>query len=80
MYAILGDGECQEEMVWEAAVAAVHYRLDNLIAIVDNNGCQTDGFTRDVLNIEPLGDKWSGFGWHVSRIDPSRRGRSCAGS
>jgi transketolase len=69
VFAMLGDGEVQEGVVWEAAMAAAHYRLDNLIAIIDNNGCQTDGFTRDILNVEPLEDKWSGFGWHVSRID-----------
>jgi transketolase len=69
VYAMLGDGEVQEGIVWEAAMAAVHYKLDNLIAIVDNNGCQTDGFTRDILDVEPLGDKWRGFGWEVSRID-----------
>jgi transketolase len=69
VYAMLGDGECQEGIVWEAAMAAAHYRLDNLIAIVDNNGCQTDGFTRDVMSIEPVCDKWRGFGWQVSRID-----------
>jgi transketolase len=69
VYAMLGDGECQEGVVWETAMAAVHYRLDNLIAIIDNNGCQTDGFTRDILGIEPLEAKWRGFGWDVSRID-----------
>lgn len=69
VYAMLGDGEVQEGVVWEAAMAAVHYKLDDLIAIVDNNGCQTDGFTRDILGVEPLDEKWRGFGWRVSRID-----------
>lgn len=69
VYAMLGDGEVQEGVVWEAAMAAVHYRLDNLIAIVDNNGCQTDGYTKDIMGIEPLDEKWRGFGWDVSRID-----------
>jgi len=68
-YAMLGDGECQEGVVWEAAMAAAHYRLDNLIAIVDNNGCQTDGYTRDILAIEPICEKWRAFGWQVSRIN-----------
>lgn len=69
VYAMLGDGECQEGIVWETAMAAVHYKLDNLIAIVDNNGCQTDGFTRDIMGIEPIDEKWRGFGWEVARID-----------
>ncbi len=69
VYAMLGDGELQEGVVWEAAMAAVHYRLDNLVAIVDNNRCQTDGFTADVLDVEPIERKWEGFGWHVERFD-----------
>lgn len=69
VYAMLGDGECQEGVVWEAAMAAAHYRLDNLIAIVDNNRCQTDGFTGDIMGVEPLTDKWHAFGWDVQRID-----------
>lgn len=67
--AILGDGECDEGQVWEAAMAAAHYRLGNLIAIVDKNGLQIDGFTKDVMNSEPLADKWRSFGWEVFEID-----------
>jgi transketolase len=69
VFTMIGDGEVQEGVVWEAAMAAVHYRLDNLVAIIDNNRCQTDGFTRDIINVEPLEGKWTGFGWHVTRID-----------
>ncbi len=69
VYAMLGDGELQEGVVWETAMAAAHYRLDNLIAIVDNNGCQTDGFTADIMAVEPLEDKWKAFGWQTQRID-----------
>ena len=69
VYCLLGDGELQEGQVWEAAMSASHYRLDNLCAIVDNNGLQIDGFCCDVMSIEPVVDKWRGFGWHVIDID-----------
>lgn len=69
VYAMLGDGEIQEGVVWEAAMSAVHYRLDNLIAIVDNNRMQTDGFTGRIIRVEPIEDKWRGFGWDAARID-----------
>ncbi|MGM0365979.1 MAG: transketolase [Actinomycetota bacterium] len=69
VFAVLGDGECGEGQIWEAAMAAAHYGLDNLTAIVDRNGLQIDGFTRDVMNSEPLGDKWKAFGWKVLSID-----------
>lgn len=69
VYCLLGDGELQEGQVWEAAMTASHYRLDNLCAIIDNNGLQIDGFCCDVMRIEPLTDKWSAFGWHVIDID-----------
>jgi transketolase len=69
VYCLLGDGELQEGQVWEAAMTAVHYRLDNLCAIVDNNGLQIDGFCCDVMGIEPLTDKWRAFGWNVFEID-----------
>jgi len=65
VYALLGDGECEEGQVWEAAMSATHFRADNLVAIVDRNGLQIDGWTRDVMNLEPFADKWRGFGWHV---------------
>lgn len=69
VYCLLGDGEIQEGQVWEAAMTAGHYRLDNLCAIIDNNGLQIDGFCCDVMRIEPLADKWRAFGWHVVKID-----------
>jgi transketolase len=65
VYSIHGDGELQEGSIWEAAMSAAHYNLDNLIAIVDRNGLQIDGKTEEVMKLEPLGDKWSSFGWHV---------------
>lgn len=66
IYCILGDGELQEGSVWEAAMAAGHFRLSNLIAIVDRNRLQIDGKTEDVMNLEPLRDKWQAFGWNVA--------------
>lgn len=68
-YVLLGDGECQEGMVWEAAMAASHHRLKNLIAIVDCNGVQINGWVNDILRIEPFADKWRAFGWSVIEID-----------
>lgn len=69
VYAMLSDAELQEGVVWEAALAAAHHHLDNLVAIVDNNRCQTDGFTAEIVAVEPIGEKWAAFGWHVQRID-----------
>ena len=69
VYCILGDGEIQEGQVWEAAMTASHYKLDNLCAVVDNNGLQIDGYVRDVMNIEPVREKWLSFGWHAIEID-----------
>jgi transketolase len=69
VYALLGDGECDEGQVWEAAMAAAHYKVDNLVAIVDKNGLQIDGWTKDVMNLDPLTGKWQGFGWEVFEID-----------
>jgi transketolase len=69
VFAMVGDGEMQEGVVWEAAMAAVHYRLDNLVAIVDNNGLQTDGFTADIMGVERIEQKFAGFGWETLRID-----------
>lgn len=68
-YVLLGDGEMQEGQVWEAALAAAHYRLDNLCAIVDQNGLQIDGNVADVMNIAPLGPKFLAFNWHVVEVD-----------
>ncbi len=68
-YALLSDGECQEGQTWEAALSAAHFRLDNLLAIVDFNGLQLSGWTRDIMNLEPLVEKWQAFGWHTIDID-----------
>nr|WP_145018983.1 transketolase [Geobacter argillaceus] len=69
VYALLGDGELQEGQVWEAAMAAPHYRLDNLCALVDCNGLQIDGEVAKVMNVAPVADKFRAFGWHVLEID-----------
>lgn len=69
VYVILGDGECQEGQIWEAAMTAAHRGLDNLCAILDYNGLQIDGWVREVKNIEPIADKWLAFGWEVFYID-----------
>ena len=66
---VLGDGELQEGLVWEAAMAASYHRLSNLTAIVDCNGLQINGWVNDVMTIEPLADKWKSFGWSVIEID-----------
>jgi transketolase len=68
-YVLLGDGECQEGQTWEAALSAAHFKLDSLTAIVDCNGMQLSGRTRDVMNLEPLTHKWQAFGWHTIDID-----------
>jgi len=65
VYCILGDGELNEGSVWEAAMSASHYNLDNLVAIVDRNKLQIDGYTEDVMKLEPLSEKWESFGWQV---------------
>lgn len=65
VYTILGDGEIQEGMVWEAAMFAAHNKLDNLIAVVDNNGLQIDGNIADVCSPYPIDEKFKAFGWHV---------------
>jgi transketolase len=69
IYVLLGDGECDEGQVWEAAMAAANYKLDNLTAIVDNNGIQLVGWNKDIMNLEPFGQKWAAFGWNVIEID-----------
>ncbi|MFA5536970.1 MAG: transketolase [Bacillota bacterium] len=69
VYVLLGDGECQEGIVWEAAMAAAHYKLDNLTCFLDWNGLQIDGPTAEVMSPEPLNEKWRAFGWHVLEID-----------
>ena len=69
VYAVLGDGEIEEGQVWEAAMFAAHYKLDNLLAIVDNNGLQIDGKITEVMNPQPITDKFAAFGWHVITMD-----------
>ena len=69
VYAILGDGECDEGEVWEAAMAAAHHKATNLIAIVDRNRIQNDRFTDEVMWLEPLAQKWRSFGWRVLECD-----------
>jgi transketolase len=67
-YCLMGDGEIQEGSVWEAAMMASHYKLDNVCAIVDYNKVQENGPTNEIKNLEPLGDKWRSFGWHVVEV------------
>ncbi len=69
VYALLGDGELQEGMVWEAVMAAGHYHLDNLVAIVDNNSLQIDGRVEKVMGVQPIADKFKAFNWEVLSID-----------
>lgn len=69
VYAVLGDGEIAEGQVWEAAMAAAKYHLDNLCAFVDVNGLQIDGATADVMPSEPLDQKFAAFGWNVLKVD-----------
>ena len=67
-YVLLGDGECDEGQVWEAAMAAAHYKVDTLTAIVDRNRIQNDRFVSEVMELEPLADKWRAFGWRVLQV------------
>ena len=69
VYVLLGDGETQEGLIWEAAMTAAHYKIDNLCAILDNNGLQIDGPVSKVMAIEPIAKKWEAFGWQVQEID-----------
>jgi transketolase len=68
-YVMLGDGEIQEGQIWEAAMAGSFHKADNLVAIVDNNRIQLDGFVADIMAVDPLADKWRAFGWHTLEID-----------
>ena len=68
-YVLMGDGELAEGSVWEAAMAAAHFKADNLLGFVDRNQLQVDSFTNSVMEIEPLADKWRAFGWSVREID-----------
>lgn len=69
VYALLGDGEIQEGQIWEAAMTASHYSLDNLTVILDRNRLQIDGHTKEVMSVEPLAAKWEAFGWHTAQVD-----------
>jgi transketolase len=69
IYCVIGDGESQEGQVWEAAMAAAHYKLDNLVVIMDRNHLQIDGNTEKVMGIEPVADKWAAFGFQVISIN-----------
>lgn len=68
-YVLLSDGECEEGQTWEAALLAAHFKVDNLTTIVDCNGMQLSGWTRDIMNLEPFIQKWQAFGWHTIDID-----------
>ncbi len=72
VYTLLGDGECNEGQVWEAAMLASHYKLDNLTAIVDRNYFQIDGTTEYIMSLEPFNEKWRAFGWYVVEIDGNK--------
>lgn len=69
VYVLLGDGECDEGQIWEAAMFGNHYKLNNLVAIIDRNYFQIDGLTENVMSLEPLSSKWKAFGWDVIEID-----------
>ena len=68
-YCIVGDGECNEGSIWEAAMAASHYKVTNLVTFVDRNGLMIDGRTEDVMGLEPFAEKWKAFGWIVKETD-----------
>ena len=68
-FVVLGDGESQEGQIWEAAMFGAFHKLDNIVAIVDYNKIQLDGFVKDIMDLEPLIDKWKGFGWHAINLD-----------
>ncbi len=69
VFVLLGDGECNEGTVWESAMSATHFKLDNLIVVVDWNGLQSDGRSADILNMRNPSDKWSAFGWNTFETD-----------
>src|SRR5215472_10038732 len=68
-FVMLGDGEIQEGQIWEAAMSGAFHKLDNVVAIVDYNGIQLDGFVKDIMDVAPLADKWRAYGWHTLEID-----------
>ena len=69
VYVIVGDGECNEGSIWEAAMAAPNFKLDNLYAIIDKNNFQQTGSNKEIMSVESLKDKWSSFGWHTTELD-----------
>lgn len=69
VYVVMGDGECQEGTVWEAAMVAAHHKLDNMIAIIDRNMVSLDGETEEINALEPFAPRWKSFGWHVIEVD-----------
>ena len=75
VFVVMGDGEQQEGSVWEAAMSAAHFKLDNLCAFVDKNRLQIDGLVEDVMNIDPLVEKYKSFGWHAIEIDGNDMGQ-----
>lgn len=68
-YVVLGDGEIQEGQIWEAALFGAYHKVDNVVAIVDYNRIQLDGWVKDIMELEPLVPKWQSFGWHVIEVD-----------
>ena len=74
IFVLMGDGETQEGSIWEAAMSAAHYKLDNLIGIVDRNQIQIDGHTEDIMSLEPYVAKWESFGWAVEEINGHNMG------
>jgi transketolase len=68
-YVVLGDGEIQEGQIWEAAMFGAYHHVDNVVAIVDYNKIQLDGWVKDILDLEPLADKWRSFGWQALQVD-----------
>lgn len=68
VYCLLGDGEIQEGSIWEAAMTAAHYKIDNVCAIIDYNKVQENGPIKEIKGLEPLADKWTSFGWHVEEV------------
>jgi transketolase len=69
VYALIGDGESQEGQIWEAAMAAAQMKLHNLIVFLDYNRCQVDGYLNEIIELDPVDQKWRSFGWHVQQID-----------
>ena len=69
VYVIVGDGEIQEGQIWEAAMSAAHYKLDGLTVFIDANGLQLDGINEEIMGVQPIGEKFAAFGWHVLEID-----------